>query len=130
MRALIAEDNATHREHAKEVLEGLAFHVVEAWTAEGALAAFRTRGPWDLIVTDDQMPRRAGRFAEPHAIDLLTKFREAEPDLPVVVFCNGWAQKLGPAVEAEGGVFVAKTDGLDALAAAVRRLVPGPGEAA
>lgn len=60
MNILIADDSTSFRALLRGDLEEAGFSVVEAEDGEAALAAFRAEGPFDLILTDVNMPDMDG----------------------------------------------------------------------
>jgi DNA-binding NtrC family response regulator len=76
-RILVADDEAAFRELLADVLEGAGHEVVEARDGAEALAALE-RGSFDLVLTDQRMPRLGG-------IELVRRSRALSGAPPVVV---------------------------------------------
>jgi DNA-binding response OmpR family regulator len=60
-RILLAEDDGSLRRMVYEVLRAAGFDVVPAENGIEALGLFRERGPYDLLLLDDDMPGLTGR---------------------------------------------------------------------
>lgn len=78
LRVLVAEDEPEIREYFREVLTRAQAEVVDAADGEEAWERWLDSGPFDLLITDQRMPRATG-------LDLLARIRVSAPDLPVVV---------------------------------------------
>jgi len=76
-RILVADDESTFRELLADVLESGGHQVVEVGDGEAAVAA-ATRGGFDLVLTDQRMPRLDG-------IGVLREVRRLPAPPPVVV---------------------------------------------
>jgi DNA-binding NtrC family response regulator len=76
-RILVADDEASFRELLADVLEGAGHQVVEARDGVEALAALQ-HGSFDLVLTDQRMPRMGG-------LELVRRSRELSAPAPVVV---------------------------------------------
>ena len=61
LRLLLAEDERSLREILLEGLRQDGFDVVMARDGVEALELFRTRGPFDVLLLDEEMPRLTGR---------------------------------------------------------------------
>lgn len=61
-RALVAEDDGGHRELVRRCLEGLGYRVVACADGLEACRALASGGPFDLVVTDLQMPGAPGEM--------------------------------------------------------------------
>jgi DNA-binding response OmpR family regulator len=84
---LIVEDESGVRAFARTVLHRFGYHVLEAESAEAALALLETyRGPLDLLLTDVVLPGIDGR-------ELAVRVRDDRPDLPVL-FMSGYTSEL------------------------------------
>ena len=81
LRLLVADDDATLREIVCEGLVDEGFEVVPAEDGERALELFRTRGPYDALLLDEEMPGLTGR-------QLLGVIR-AQNDLVPVLLLSG-----------------------------------------
>jgi serine/threonine protein kinase len=80
LRVLVVDDSAAARSHIRSVLAGLGLHnITEA--ADGAEAVtLLGKGPFDLVVTDYNMPRLDGQGL----IDFI-RHRSSLPSVPVIV---------------------------------------------
>lgn len=78
LRILVAEDEPEIREFFREVLTRAQAEVVDAKDGIEAWERWLDSGPFDLLITDQRMPRATG-------LDLLERIRVSAPDLPVVV---------------------------------------------
>ena len=78
LRILVAEDEPEIREFFREVLNRAQAEVVDAKDGIEAWDRWLDSGPFDLLITDQRMPRATG-------LDLLERIRVSAPDLPVVL---------------------------------------------
>ncbi|MBN2369011.1 MAG: response regulator [Vicinamibacteria bacterium] len=76
---LLADDDAQLREYAIRVLSAAGFEIMAAADGEEALAFYRDYGPFDVLLLDEDMPRRNGR-------SLLASIRETGDDVPAVIW--------------------------------------------
>ena len=76
-RVLLVDDDPVYSEYLRRVLSSGGFAVVSESDAAAALARVRAE-PWDLLITDIELPGMNG-------IELLKRVRELVPDLPVAV---------------------------------------------
>jgi CheY-like chemotaxis protein len=81
--ALLVDDELLARESTAEMLSELGYHVVEAGSAEEALAAIRNGVKPDLLVTDHLMPGVTGT-------ELVRLVRQLIPSLPALIV-SGYA---------------------------------------
>ncbi len=110
--ALLVEDDALIRVNTSEMLQEAGFIVVEAASAEEALAALQT-APVDVLVTDLNLPGASGQ-------DLAVTARALRPET-LIVFATG---DPGAVAGDTDCVVLPKPYDADALAAAIRaRLV-------
>jgi CheY-like chemotaxis protein/two-component sensor histidine kinase len=86
-RALLVDDEALVRMSTADMLEDLGFEVLEAASAEDALALVRDGASVDLLVTDHLMPGMSGA-------DLARELRPLRPGLPVLIV-SGYAELEG-----------------------------------
>jgi len=77
-RVLIADDDPTMSGFCARALEVVGYTTVSVIDAATALVALRERGPFDLLLTDIQMPGRSG-------LDLAQIARELDPAIAVVI---------------------------------------------
>jgi signal transduction histidine kinase len=75
---LIADDDATMCGFCSRALNAAGHSSVTAPTAEGAIAALRDEGPFDLLLADIQMPGMSG-------LELAQAAREIDPAIAVVI---------------------------------------------
>lgn len=115
LRVLLAEDEALLRAATARLLaRELDCTVTEAVDGGRALAKLEADGyRFDLLVLDVDMPRASG-------LDVLSAVRSVRPDQAVLVHSGDPRHR--DAVEALGGVFLAKPSPPQALLAAARRL--------
>lgn len=78
VRILVAEDEAEIRYFLREVLGQLGAEVVPAVDGEDAWNMWALLGPFDLLLTDQRMPRLTG-------MELVQRVRKDRPGFPVVV---------------------------------------------
>jgi PAS domain S-box-containing protein len=84
---LLVEDESGVRAFARTVLQRFGYHVLEAESAEAALALLEThRGALDMLLTDVVLPGIDGR-------ELAVRIRNDRPDLPVL-FMSGYTSEL------------------------------------
>lgn len=79
VRILVAEDEAPLREILAEGLREEGFDVVTAADGFEALEVFRSAGPFDVVLLDEEMPRMTGR-------KLLARLRAEGADVAAVIF--------------------------------------------
>ncbi len=77
-RILVVDDNAMMRTVMRSTLERAGHQVILADNGEKALKAAAEGGPFDLVVTDVQMPRMGG-------VDFVRALRKSRPDLKVLM---------------------------------------------
>jgi len=78
---LLIDDNAIQAATRQTILKRAGYHVIAVLSPERALEQFRNNefpAPIDLILTDHIMPGMNGA-------EFVTKLREFQPDLPVLV---------------------------------------------
>lgn len=93
---LLVEDEDSVREVTRHVLESAGYLVLEASSAEQALATLRRfEGSINLLLTDVVMPSMSGA-------ELATRLKVMRPGL-VTIFMSGYSGYPGPA-EAGGGL--------------------------
>jgi CheY-like chemotaxis protein len=80
-RILLAEDEPALRDLLVEALRGEGFDVVAAADGAEAIELFSTRGPFDALLLDEDMPGLKGRQA-------LARLRSAGTLVPAVI-CSG-----------------------------------------
>ncbi|MBK9673709.1 MAG: response regulator [Betaproteobacteria bacterium] len=109
-RVLVAEDDATNREVARELLEGIGFVVDAVPDGERALEMY-SANDYDLVLMDVQMPGLDG-LAATRAIRLRTD----RPRVPVLAMtANVYAEDRRACADAGMDDFVAKPVNPDAL---------------
>ena len=85
-RILLVEDATETRREAKATFSNLGYEITTSSDGATALQVFKmTPGEWDLVITDQALPKLAG-------IDLARKILELKPDMPIVMV-SGAAQK-------------------------------------
>ncbi len=111
---LVVEDDARLREALTDILEVNGYEVLQAESAEEALACLAARVP-GLLLTDVQMPGADG-----HALLALTKARY--PELPVVLMtAYGQIEKAVEAMRAGAADYLPKPFAPERLLAVVAR---------
>lgn len=120
MRILLADDHDLVRETIGAFLsaEGLA-DVHGAGSLDEAISAFRSWGPFDLVLLDLNMPGMGG-------LDGLDRMIAVAGDVPVAII-SGAAQldKVQAAIEAGARGFLPKTISAHSIAAAIRFMAAG-----
>lgn len=77
-KILLLDDEYTILETSKMMLELLGFSVMGSTSPVKALETLRDEGPFNLVITDLEMPEMNGR-------EFSQKVRETSPGVPVVV---------------------------------------------
>ncbi len=120
MRVLLVDDHAVVRRGVRELL-GEAFPSCtfeEAGTGEEALALVRT-APYDIVILDISMPRRAG-------IDALKEIQLERPTLPVLVLSQHAEEQYAiRALRSGAAGYLTKECAPDELVKAVRKTIAG-----
>jgi DNA-binding response OmpR family regulator len=80
-RILLIEDNAPFRQMLHTALDIAGHQVIGADDGEAGLRAFRTDGPFDLVITDIVMPNREG-------IGTILELVQ-QSDVPIVAMSGG-----------------------------------------
>lgn len=111
---LHVEDESSIRLLYKEVFEELGYQVVQASTAEEALAMLRTSRP-DIIILDLKMPGMGGR-------GFIKKFQKLKMKIPVVVSTAYPYYSCDPILP-EVDAFVLKSGDMDDLVNKVQELL-------
>ncbi|WP_347906035.1 response regulator [Pseudomonas purpurea] len=83
---LVVEDDAIVRMLIVDVLEELAFKVLEADSGEAALVIINSEHPLDLLITDYGLPDMTGR-------ELADQARQVRASLPIL-FASGYAENI------------------------------------
>ena len=86
-RILLVDDNANGLAARKSVLEELGYSIVTCTSGADAFEQFTSRDPFDLVVTDYEMPRMDG-------LELIGRLRKLAPGLPIVLI-SGYVDTLG-----------------------------------
>ncbi|WP_181043728.1 response regulator [Actinokineospora auranticolor] len=121
MRVLLVDDDTDLRELVAGWLRVDGHHVVD--TGSGALALDSVAPGWPQVaVVDVLMPDMDG-------LELLTRLRERDRELPAVAFTVLWSAPDVARIRAASAVYVPKPSSSTELCAAVRRLVAGVGSA-
>lgn len=95
MRVLLAEDEAIIAMLFQDVLEMAGHGVVVARDGQAAIALAARGGPFDLLVTDLNMPGLGGA-------EVIRQLRAEEPHLPVVVVTGSPPAEGVAALSADG----------------------------
>jgi len=120
MRALVIDDSDTIRRIVRQTLEArLGLAVTEAADGDEALALLGADEPFDLLVTDLNMPGVSGA-------KLVGRLRAAAPEAPVlVVSVEGAVETTVAEILAAGAdAFLEKPFALSTLEERVRGLLP------
>lgn len=126
LRILVAEDEPDIRFFLREILGQLGAEVLSAVDGEDAWNLWFLLGPFDLLLTDQRMPRLTG-------MELLQRVRRDRPGFPVVVMSGYGLEEFAAALEQDSRLrFLTKPFQLPALLEAVGGLLadatpPGPG---
>jgi CheY-like chemotaxis protein len=78
LRLLVADDDATLREILCEGLSDEGFDVDSAEDGQRALELFRSHGPYDALLLDEEMPRLTGR-------QTIALIRAGQDDVPALL---------------------------------------------
>lgn len=120
MRFLLIDDHPLVRDSLKRLLL-TAFQgstVEEAPNAREAMNRI-SRGPWDLVFLDIDLPDRSG-------LDLLYDLRKSAPTVPVLMVSGLLENEFGErALEAGAAGFINKASVMEDILAAVRRVRSG-----
>jgi CheY-like chemotaxis protein len=120
-RILFVEDEPALLELGQRQLESLGYRVTASASSLEALERFRTAPEsWDLLITDNSMPRMTG-------LVLATEILELRPQMKVMMV-SGLAEGLEPATLHAMGIrwVVRKPHTRQALAEAVRAAIEAP----
>jgi CheY-like chemotaxis protein len=96
-RVLLVDDNLRGLSARKSVLEELGAGITTASSAAEALA-FLAAQPFDLVVTDYQMPRMNG-------VEFIAQLRKQFPGIPVILI-SGFVDSLGLSEDSTGADIV------------------------
>src|SRR5262245_1211773 len=119
IRILLAEDDDVLREVLQEGLEADGFDVVTAPDGAKALDMFRSGGPYDVLLLDEEMPGLTGR-------QLLGKLREQGVGVTALLI-SGNLELSGEERTALGvGPVLRKPIALDDLTRELRRVIGVP----
>jgi DNA-binding NarL/FixJ family response regulator len=121
MKILLADDHTLIRETIGAFLAGEEsdFRVVTAATVDEALEAVATRGPFDVILLDYNMPGMNGFSG-------LDRVREAAPESPVAILSGTVTRVFADeAMEAGASGFIPKTLPAKSMARAIRFMAMG-----
>jgi CheY-like chemotaxis protein len=116
-RVLLVEDEPMVRSAHRRLLSSLGYQVTAVADGQEALQALRdAAAPFDLVMTDQTMPRLTG-------IELAQALRTERPGLPVLL-CSGFSDSPEEAAAKEAGVAACLQKPIDrASLASVLRLV-------
>jgi CheY-like chemotaxis protein len=119
-RVLVAEDNTLLREILCDGLADQGFEVEAAADGEEALRRFRTDGPFDVLLLDEEMPGLTGTA-------LLAQIRGEGHRVPALIISGNLHLDAEECAALGIGPVLRKPISFDDLAAALRRVV-APGE--
>lgn len=94
LRILLAEDEPEIRTVMKELLTRMGAEVVGGVDGEDAWNLWELLGPFDLLITDQRMPRLNG-------LELLLRIRGAARDLPVLVMTGYGLEEAAGVLEGD-----------------------------
>jgi two-component system, cell cycle sensor histidine kinase and response regulator CckA len=94
-RILLVEDDDDLRRMAEQILRSIGLDLVAARSAEEALDIHAVENRFDALVTDIMLPGLSG-------VDLVTKIREVEPNIPVL-YMTGYTGGLAGTRQANLG---------------------------
>jgi len=115
-RVLLVDDEPAVRFGVCDFLRGRGFEVVEAESCAEAEAAFR-KAPPDIAIVDYSLP-------DGNALELLPRFREMDPSVPVVILtAHGSVDLAVKAIKEGAEQFLTKPVQLEALAVILERLI-------
>jgi two-component system cell cycle response regulator CpdR len=114
-RLLVADDDDAIREMIARALCADGFDVVTAKDGAEALALFHSRGPYGLLLLDEEMPGLTG-------CQLLTQLRSEGVVVPALLHSGSLELTAADAMRL-GAMLLRKPASLTALAAAVRQTI-------
>ncbi|ACC73449.1 response regulator [Paraburkholderia phymatum] len=117
---LVVDDNDVNRKVLARQLDVLGYRCVSASSGEEALGVLR-RGRVDLLITDLQMPGMSGVEL---ARRVRASFGGSGHEVPVILLSATPDTKLSDSERTLFGAVLVKTSGLQALDAALARLIP------
>ena len=120
LQVLLVDDHELIRAGLKQILQaGLGrMNIGEATDSSDALALLQEQR-WDIAITDITLPGRSG-------LDLLTEFRTARPEMPVLVLSVLSEDEIATRVLKAGAAgFVHKETSGEELVKAVRKVLGG-----
>jgi PAS domain S-box-containing protein len=96
-RILIVEDEEGQRTSLARGLERLGYRVTSAAEGGSALSVFRKDpGAFDLVLTDQSMPRMSG-------LELASEMVKLRPDIPILL-CTGFSEKVDGGTVGQKGI--------------------------
>lgn len=116
---LVAEDDVPLLRMASQILQRAGWSVVQAQSAEEALAVARTCPDLVLLFTDVVMPGRSG-------LELAALLTAERPGLPVLVTTGQWDNEIRRALERFDHDVLRKPYTATSLCEAVRARLDGP----
>jgi len=116
LRILVAEDEAPLREILAEGLRDEGFEVVTAADGVDALDRYRTQGPFDVLLLDEEMPRLTGRR-------VLSRLRAEGEHVAAVLFSGNLELDADEQARLGVGPALRKPVSLAELAHAIHRAV-------
>ena len=119
IRILLAEDDDVLREVLQEGLEADGFDVVAAPDGAKALDMFRSGGPYDVLLLDEEMPGLTGR-------QLLGKLREQGVGVTALLISGNLELSREERTALGVGPVLRKPIALDDLTRELRRVIGVP----
>lgn len=117
-RVLLAEDEALLREILVEGLSDEGFEVEAALDGMEALILYRTKGPFDALLLDEEMPGLTGR-------QLLRLLRGEGATVPAVIFSGNLVLDDDERAELGVGPVLRKPVSMRDICAALREAIAG-----
>ncbi|MFA6499182.1 MAG: cache domain-containing protein [Desulfurivibrionaceae bacterium] len=117
-RILFVDDETSIAEMGKAMLSGLGYRVTARTNPLEALEEFRSQpGDFDLLVTDQTMPKMSG-------VQLIQEARKIRPGLPVIL-CTGYSAAISEESAVEQGIrhFLMKPLTMRVLSETVRQVL-------
>ncbi len=121
LRLLVADDDDALREIVCEGLADEGFEVVPAEDGERALELFRTRGPYDALLLDEEMPHFTGR-------QLVALIRSGSDDVPALIVSGSLMMDERERAALGIGPILMKPISISDIAKAVREAVASRAE--
>lgn len=116
MKILLVDDDTDSRMALASFLRIEGHQVTQAVDGDMGLHAFEMRGPFDVVVTDYQMPKKNGAL-------LMSEIRKQEAKQPIVFMSADWISSIPVPADVGKFEFLHKVFNPDDLLAAIARAV-------